>query len=303
MSFQDCGRLDNSEYLEDPVLSNEMTEDQESGSFDKVEYWSKFYKSDGDELEFYEWYSAEWLPEFVSTEVDKVDGDSVLDIGCGTSPLLFTLANGSSDTSERIQELKLVGVDFVEEAIEFLKKEAIAQSVDIDFRVMDVTQGLQGIRSSSFSVVVDKGCLDCFVTGEGTSKLAGYLKEVARVLKGNGSFLLLPVNFANIRHLLQTGEIVADTDADGVRSSSAAALEARKRADSATTDVQGTSRHGLEVHHIVLYQQKHLYICKLGPCEKLSVTCGGCGLNMEASYPKLDKQCVCGNALRRFALS
>lgn len=268
-----------------------------------MEYWSKFYKSDGDELDFYEWYSAEWLSEFVSTELDKVDGDSVLDIGCGTSPLLFALANQSSPTSERTQELKLVGVDFAEEAIQFLKKEAIAQSVDIDFLVMDVAHGLQGIRSSSFSVVVDKGCLDCFVTGEGTSKLAAYLQEVARVLKGNGSFLLLPVNFANIRHLLETGEIVADTDADGVRSSSAAALEARKRADSANADVQRASGHGLEVHRIVLYQQKHLYICKRGPCEKLSVACGLCGLNMEDAYPQLDKQCACGNALRRFALS
>lgn len=50
------------------------------------------------------------------------------------------------------------------------------------FEVVDAVD-MQGIRPNSAAIVLDKGCLDCFVSGGGEASIGAYLEQVARVLQ------------------------------------------------------------------------------------------------------------------------
>ena len=63
----------------------------------------------------------------------------------------------------------------------------------IRFEVLDAT-AMACFAPDSFDIIVDKGCLDCFVSGEGQDRIHDYLRELARVLKPSGRLLLVPVN-------------------------------------------------------------------------------------------------------------
>lgn len=79
---------------------------------------------------------------------------SVLDVGCGNSPLLFTL-------SETHSLRNLVGVDFCDKAIARCKEYSTANGFDPDdpsFKVMDAT-AMAEFADASFDVLCDKGCL------------------------------------------------------------------------------------------------------------------------------------------------
>mmetsp|Transcript_386 Transcript_386/g.1300 ORF Transcript_386/g.1300 Transcript_386/m.1300 type:complete len:292 (+) Transcript_386:69-944(+) len=275
----------------------EEKEDKEE-SFERVGYWNKFYAEDGDELDFYEWYSAEWLSEEVVRVLEDADGCSVLDVGCGTSPMLFEVAQKLQKPADR-----LLGVDFAVDAIEFMCEQAANSSAKIEFEVVDVGTGLSTVADRSIDVVVDKGCLDCFVTGAGEHRLAMYLSEIARVLKDSGRLLLVAVNFADTAQILATGTILADRFVVGGEKASASALERRKRPESANEGRGGAWTQLLHIQSVRIYQQKHLYICGKEPCGRPSAVCGLCGECLGAQYPDFGDVCPCGNHLRRFALS
>ena len=59
----------------------------------------------------------------------------------------------------------------------------------------------------SFDVILDKGCLDCFISGTGAADVGKYLREAARVLRPGGALLLIPVNGCDIVSLLHRGEV------------------------------------------------------------------------------------------------
>ena len=137
---------------------------------------------------------------------------NVLDAGVGTSPCLFALA---ALRPERYAALH--GVDFAPAAVEFLQRRAQeAAHRGLRFWAADARQ-LTGVPDASVDVLLDKGCLDCFVTGDGgADDVAAYLSAVARVLRGpHARALLLAVNAADVPRLLATGEIAPDARAGG----------------------------------------------------------------------------------------
>ena len=143
----------------------------------------------------------------------------LLDIGCGTSPLLFHLARTYGFRN-------LHGSDFSETAICFLKKHVEAlragkrggprdsddeSSSDdeegdsgdhaklgggptttdpaacIEYSVMDA-RDMSSLADGSMDIIVDKGCLDCFLnSADGWKDIRRYIDEVVRVLTPGAS--------------------------------------------------------------------------------------------------------------------
>ena len=142
---------------------------------------------------------------------------NVLDVGVGTSPCLFALA-----ALQPQRYAALHGVDFAAAAVAFLQRraeEAAASGLHggLKFWAADARTLHQTVPDASVDVLLDKGCLDCFVTGDGgVDDVAAYLAAVARVLRGpNARVLLLAVNAADVPRLLATGGIAPDAHAGG----------------------------------------------------------------------------------------
>ena len=97
------------------------------------------------------------------------------------------------------------------------------------FYVADATDmGL--FPDGSFDVVVDKGCLDCFVSSRAYDRAPKLLKELSRVLADDGLLFLLAVCDADIAYMLETGEI-------------------RRAADAADAGQRGLLRNGAQIAH------------------------------------------------------
>jgi ubiquinone/menaquinone biosynthesis C-methylase UbiE len=152
--------------------------------------------------------------EAVAARVRRDTGRAALaclDVGVGTSPLLFALAAAAPDAWSALH-----GVDFAPSAVAFLAAQAARPGAHprLRFWAGDARE-LDGVPDASVDVLLDKGCLDCFVTGDGEADVARYLAAVARVLRPDGRALLLAVNGADVPRLLARGEIAPDPHAGG----------------------------------------------------------------------------------------
>ena len=285
-----------------------------------------------------QWYSAEdWLPAAVDAVAARVQAASggaalhVLDAGVGTSPCLFALA---ALRPERYAALH--GVDFAPAAVEFLQRRALEAAANgthggLKFWAADA-RTLHGVPDTSVDVLLDKGCLDCFVTGDGGAHdVAAYLEAVARVLRGpNARVLLLAVNAADVPRLLATGEIAPDAHAGGGGRSGIAwyaiqwSVEATTRCEAhciflpllrrgadkaALRPAAGAWTQRLWVEETVAFAEKHMLVCAPQPppqgAPSPALRCHECGRvhAWAASGGPARASCTCGNKLRRFALS
>eukprot|EP00696_Hemimastix_kukwesjijk_P000100 gnl/Hemi2/10151_TR3521_c0_g1_i1.p1 gnl/Hemi2/10151_TR3521_c0_g1~~gnl/Hemi2/10151_TR3521_c0_g1_i1.p1 ORF type:complete len:359 (+),score=114.36 gnl/Hemi2/10151_TR3521_c0_g1_i1:42-1079(+) len=203
------------EEAKDEVEEEEEEEEsdwEEKYTFTQSEYWQHF-NADGDDsdTDCFDWYSAEeLLVQQIVALAKKLRPDAyqdvrVLDVGTGTCPLLFTLAQQHGFR-------KLTGVDFSERAINFDIRRAAKEQLQIQFDVMDAKN--LTFPSASFDIVVDKGCLDCFVNGGSSPEgLAQYLSGLARVLEpAAGCLLVVAVCPADIVHLLATATVRKHTE-------------------------------------------------------------------------------------------
>lgn len=120
---------------------------------------------------------------------------------------------------------------------------------------------MQCLGVGSASIVVDKGCLDCFVSGGGEGSVGTYLRQVGRVLRPDGRFVLVPVNGADIVHLLKTGQCVRDKRASG--NSGHAAFKSWSKTKMEGTALKDSGAGLFQVESIWAYQEKHAYVCKL----------------------------------------
>eukprot|EP01023_Acetabularia_acetabulum_P057771 TRINITY_DN6742_c1_g1_i2.p1 TRINITY_DN6742_c1_g1~~TRINITY_DN6742_c1_g1_i2.p1 ORF type:complete len:274 (+),score=49.48 TRINITY_DN6742_c1_g1_i2:107-928(+) len=270
--------------------------------FETVQYWSEFYE-DFDEDELYDWYSScEWLSENILRRLQDYEGPRlrVLDVGCGNSPLLFTLAE-----SQKID--KLVGIDFSDQAILRCNKYAAdlpqEQSSKLKFEVGDGKCLKEVVGDTKFDIVVDKGCLDCFISGQGTQDVHQYLQQLAQVLKPSGTLFIVPVNGADIPHLLQTGNIIQDRHASGKLDEKI--IKKWESAKNSSCDLNGQYEQCIYLCEVVGRDEKHLFVCnktrKNGEVDKIE--CDLCGENY--GYPNgFPTECgKCMNRLQRFALS
>lgn len=123
--------------------------------------------------------SYEWLAEIVP----DIDGTRVLDLACGSGPLLKILY-------DRNKKLKLTGVDMSPEELEIAKTRISDDSTDL-FELK--AQDLSTIRDDSLDVVLCHWALTLM------DPIAPVLSEVRRVLSVGGKFAALvdgPMNYA-----------------------------------------------------------------------------------------------------------
>jgi SAM-dependent methyltransferase len=111
------------------------------------------------------------LLEFISNH----NPGRALDLGCGTGTNAITLAKHGWDVT---------GVDFVKRAINLARQNAQQYSVQVDFRVDDVTR-LDSV-TGTFELVLDMGC---FHSLPPTTRQA-YILKIDQLLADSGTFLL-----------------------------------------------------------------------------------------------------------------
>lgn len=267
----------------------------------------------GDEDEgLFDWYSAcEFLQDAVEREAEAVYGQDakrqlVLDVGCGTCPLLFEL--------QRQGYSNLHGVDFSSSAIgvaERFREEGGIPAADMRFDVADAVD-MATVESGSCAFVVDKGCLDCFVNSKSPgalSRVQQYVAEVARVLAPGGRYLLLPTNASDIPTFLATGSVVLDkasTSAKGAHAQGAEWEAAKREVEAA----RAAWARRFVVEEIRARENKHLFVCRLCSAEEAAtlpespahMLCDLCG--SQYPYPAYPSQCSsCIAPLDRFCLS
>lgn len=93
------------------------------------------------------WDAAQMPPELVST-LQSAAPDIVLDVGCGT---------GNHSIYAAQQGATVIGIDFVESAIQTAQQKAQAVGVTIDFRYGDATQ-LDTLNLPLIDMVLDIKC-------------------------------------------------------------------------------------------------------------------------------------------------
>jgi SAM-dependent methyltransferase len=372
-----------------PAIAKDIEEQQEEPQeeqkeFESASFWVDFYKDlDG---ELYDWYSTEdWLPSAVEVvavcqiaDTSPANGAlSVLDVGCGTCPLLLDLAKRafvaaastattSPTTSPTTTILprwnRLVGVDFAASAMDIMNEYAANTNTELAalvshhpnpslfpslptilFGVADARalcrDVLEQLQQQTFDILVDKGCLDCFVTGSGDLDIEEYFRQVHACLAPGGRWVLVPVNGSDIVKLLESGGKIIQHDSRSVGGGEAAhaaraakwAAEKRKHRHGKEEEQDPDKECELVLECIRAYQSKHVHVVRKRQDPPLQwvgggknaapdnsgsgasgssgssgssgvpVICGDC--ETAWVWPDFPARCACGNQIQRFALS
>jgi len=107
--------------------------------------------------------------------LDLKDDDTILDVACGTGIFIETL-------KEKYKNIKITGIDFAQNMID----KAMSKFPDTNFIVTDVVS--LPFENNTFNKVM---CLNAFPHFEDKNKA---VKEISRVLKKNGLFILAHTN-------------------------------------------------------------------------------------------------------------
>jgi ubiquinone/menaquinone biosynthesis C-methylase UbiE len=107
----------------------------------------------------------------------SVKGKKILEIGCG---------GGQNSIAFAKQGAIATGLDLSEEQLEFAKKLAERERVNVEFIKGDMAD-MKGIESNNFDIVYT-ACAVCYAPIEKT------FKEVCRVLKKNGLFIFSEIH-------------------------------------------------------------------------------------------------------------
>lgn len=216
-------------------MSDDDDDDVEENFLDPS-YWSSFYDEDDEQ---FDWYSAPGLA--YAAALREIDGPHsfVLDVGCGTASHLSALSRRSN----------VIGIDFSQRVVELASE--FDETKRVSFACADARR--LPFASSSFDVVLDKGCLDCFVSTPDASshQRDSYLREIHRVLKPDGVYVLCAVCGVDVVSLFHSGLAVKHTEATfGTR-----------RPPETEWEIARTGRdNGLfSVSQIVSFRNKHLF--------------------------------------------
>ena len=229
------------------VEEEEDDDEEEDGDFQDAGYWDEFY----DDGEQFDWYSAPGaVYGAASREVARVEGAlgrraRVLDVGCGTATHLVALAARADVT----------GVDFSPRVVELCRE--FDEGGAVSYVCADATALPFG--DASFDVVLDKGCLDCFVSSETAAfdRRERYLREVARVLDpAVGVFVVTSVCGADVVSLL--GDAVANRCAEATAGATRPPADAWERARTAPDAADATR---FDVLQVVATRSKHVFRC------------------------------------------
>ncbi|KAJ5072591.1 s-adenosyl-l-methionine-dependent methyltransferases superfamily protein [Anaeramoeba ignava] len=144
--------------------------------YEEQNYWNKRYET---EREF-DWYmDFETLYPFIRTTLNP--NDKILNIGCGNSSFAFDMLQ---------YDYKFVTNIDISDVVINKMKDKYKKYPSLEFFVQD-TRKLT-FSDSSFETIIDKGTLDTLICGkEGDDDVDSMMKEIYRILKPGGKFILL----------------------------------------------------------------------------------------------------------------
>eukprot|EP01064_Diplonema_japonicum_P020662 TRINITY_DN30253_c0_g1_i1.p1 TRINITY_DN30253_c0_g1~~TRINITY_DN30253_c0_g1_i1.p1 ORF type:complete len:255 (+),score=75.92 TRINITY_DN30253_c0_g1_i1:59-766(+) len=170
------------------------------------EFWDTFYETGEGSTGTYEWF-MDWNGyKHLVEAIPKSPGMNVLHIGCGNSTFPERMKDGWKEPFNAT----ILSVDICKNVIEDMKKNCGAKkksaktkkgkgSVSLQWQVMDCCK--LDLPDESQEVVFDKGTVDALLSqcdehteAEGNSNVFLYFREVYRVLKPKGTFLLITIN-------------------------------------------------------------------------------------------------------------
>jgi hypothetical protein len=152
--------------------------DEEGRAYASSEYWEERYQS-GQNLVWY--YDFECLEPLIETCISEIG--SVLEIGCGDSPLVASLERRSLD---------LVGIDFSKTIIDGLTKQQKGRKdAKVRYLYMDARQ--MSFSNEQFGFVVDKGTIDAMLcdSEKGFENVRCILTESLRVMQKNSKLMVI----------------------------------------------------------------------------------------------------------------
>ena len=165
--------------FEDEALDQELENilNHPAPAYNEKSYWNSRYEK---ETESFEWYNS-WvkLKEHVAQHING--SGTALNLGCGNSNMTSELLLNGFD--------KVVGIDFSEVVIgQMRKKYQLEQK--LEWETGDITK--MKFPNNHFDFVFDKATLDTLVCGDNSNKvIVSLLKEIARVMKPGGTFILI----------------------------------------------------------------------------------------------------------------
>ena len=116
-------------------------------------------------------------PAFVElVRTGELNGDKVLDVGCGTGENALYLAE---------KGFTVIGVDLTNRAISAAKAKAAEKKLKVDFREGNALS--LDFKDSAFDNVIDSGLFHTFADDDRPV----YAREIARVLAGRGKYFML----------------------------------------------------------------------------------------------------------------
>lgn len=137
------------------------------------DYWEQIYQEQA--MEDTPWYSANLYPDFKrGLKAMQIEAGQLLDIGTGPATQAMALAR---------MGFTVTATDISATAIEFAKKNAKQQDLDIDFQHDDI---LDTKLDKQFDVIFDRGLFQNI----SPQRRVGYIETLHRLLKPSGTLFL-----------------------------------------------------------------------------------------------------------------
>jgi len=158
-------------------------------------YWDERYKKEFEEKKLFEWYKpyAGQVRKLLLKEFPPTENLNLLHVGCGNST--FTMDMCKNDYKDK---LAVMNVDVSEVVIQNMANLYEADETQ-KWSVADCTN-MFNEKDNSYDCALDKGTLDAILCGDSYyNNASNYLKEVARVLKPNGIFVVITYGTPNSR--------------------------------------------------------------------------------------------------------
>jgi SAM-dependent methyltransferase len=171
-------------------------------AYGELEYWNSRYRSQKGEV--FEWFQP-WsvLQPHIAKHIPT--HGTALVIGCGSSAMSAELLPTFS---------RVTSIDISEEVVGQMK-EKYARETGLEWTTMDCTK--LNFSINSFEAIFDKGTLDTLLCYDNSEQLVERaLKEIARVLKPGGVFVLVSYGIPKTRKKYfdkSTGLALLDTAA------------------------------------------------------------------------------------------
>lgn len=189
--------------FEDESLDQELENilNHPAPAYSEKTYWNSRYEKD---TETFEWYQS-WV-KLRDHVTQYINGSGIaLNLGCGNSNMTSELLLSGFD--------KVIGIDFSETLIaQMRKKYQLEQKVE--YEIGDITK--MRFPTNHFDYVFDKATFDTLICGDNSNKVVtSLLKEIARVMKPGGTFILISYGNPTTRKRFfegtQTGLSLVDT--------------------------------------------------------------------------------------------